>query len=80
MLEVQDMQCVKVSREEKSSWHNQETQDLVRNDNSLLQNSNNRNELSHRVSSRIVDSNAIYDENEDLDEIGAELVLNEDIE
>jgi len=67
------------SREEQSAWHNQETQDLVRNDNSLLQ--HNRNELlSHRVSSRIVDSNTIYDEDGELDEIGAELVLNEDIE
>ena len=65
------------SREEQSAW-NQETKDLVRNDNSLLQNSNNRNELSHRVSSRLVDSNAMYDEG--LDEIGAELVLNEDVE
>jgi len=69
------------SREEQSAWHNQETQDLVRNDNSLLHHSSNRNELqSHRVSSRIVDSNAMYDEDDELDEIGAELVLNEEIE
>ena len=69
------------SREEQSAWHTQETQDLVRTDNSLLQHSNNRNELlSHRVSSRIVGSNTMYDENDELDEIGAELVLNEDNE
>ena len=54
------------SREEQSEWHQQEAEDLVHND-SLVGN---------RVSSRVVD-NTIYREEEEQDEIGAELVLDE---
>lgn len=54
------------SREEQSEWHQQEAEDLVRNDSFGL----------GRVSSRVID-NTIYRDEEEQDEIGAELVLDE---